>query len=151
MTAEIIVPIGLFTLIGFIVWIVMNTSRQRAQMKATADFNAGILNRISSLKDFSEFVQTERGAKFMDNLATERASSGPRDRVLRTTQVGTILTTLGLGLLFMAWHLRSDAAMFIAGITLSLGLGFLISAGVSYWLAKSLGVLHPDGSGSSAE
>jgi hypothetical protein len=147
----VIVPLGFFALIGFIVWIVANTSRQRAHIKATADFNAGILNRISSLKDFSEFVQTEQGAKFMDSLAAERASSGPRDRVLRTAQVGIIVTTLGLGLLFVAWHLRSDDAMFTAGITLSLGLGFLLSSGVSYWLAGSLGVLPPKGPGGAAQ
>jgi hypothetical protein len=151
MAVEILVPLGLFTLIGFIVWIVMNTWRQRAQLKATADFNAGILNRISSLRDFSEFVQTEQGAKFMDSLAAERASSGPRDRVLRTTQVGVVVTAVGLGLLFMAGHLRSEDAMFAAGITLSLGLGLLLSSAVSYWLARSLGVLHPKGPGSAAQ
>jgi hypothetical protein len=115
----IIVPFGFFALIGFLVWIVMDTSRQRAQIKATADFNAGILIRISSLKDFSDFVQTDHGAKFMDSLTAERASSGPRDRVLRTTQVGIVVATLGLGLLIMAWRLRLDDAMFVAGITLS--------------------------------
>ncbi len=151
MAVEIIVPLGFFAMTGFIVWIVMSAWGRRAQMKATADFNAGILNRISSLKDFSDFVQTEQGAKFMDSLTAERASSGPRDRVIRTTHVGIIVTMLGLGLLFMARHLQSDDGMFVAGITLSLGLGFLISAGVSYWLAKSLGVLPPDGPGRPAE
>jgi hypothetical protein len=145
MQPQIVVPLGFFTLIGFLVWVVMNSRRQRAQIKATADFNAALLNRITSFKDFSEFLQTDHGAKFMDSLTAERASSGPRDRVLRTTQVGVIVTTLGLALLFMAWHLRSDDAIFIAGVTLALGLGFLISSGVSYWLAQSLGVLHPDG------
>ena len=151
MAVEIIVPLGAFALTGFIVWIVTNAWHQRAQVKAAADFNAGILNRISSFKDFSEFLQTEQGAKFMDSLTAERASSGPRDRVLRTAQVGIVVTALGLGLLFMAWHLRSDDAMFTAGITLSLGLGFLLSSGVSYWLARSLGVLPPKGFGGAAQ
>lgn len=135
-----LVPLSFFGLVAFIAWLVVTGIRQRNQTRAMADFNAKLLERVSSFKDFSEFLQTEQGARFMD-LSSQPRSSAAGDRVIRTTQVGIILGALGAGLLFMAYQVRSDDAVFIGGVTLSLGVGFLISAVASYVLARSLGVL----------
>jgi hypothetical protein len=135
-----LIPLGFFGLVAFIVWVVVTGFRQRNHTRAMADFNAKLLERISSFKDFSEFLQTDQGARFMD-LSLQPRSSNAGDRVIRTTQVGIVLSALGAGLLFMAYQVRSDDAVFIGGVTLSLGVGFLISAVVSYILARSLGVL----------
>lgn len=138
-----LVPLGFFALVAFIVWVVVGGFRQRNHTRAMIDFNAKLLERVSSFKDFSEFLQTDQGVRFMDTLSSQPRSSNAGDRVIRTTQGGIVLSALGAGLLFMAYQVRSDDAVFIGGVTLSLGVGFLISAAASYILARSLGVLAP--------
>ena len=141
----IIVP-SLFVMLGFIVWVLTTGWQRRQRMKLVTDFNARLLDRLGSVKDFSEFMQTEAGAQLMGTLASEPSVAGPPERILRAVQLGIVLMTLGGGLLFLG---RSpsleghDAFNNLGVIALSLGAGFLLSSGASYWLAASLGVLHP--------
>jgi hypothetical protein len=145
----IILPI-LFSMIAFIAWTAMSTLQRRHHLKLMTDFNSRLLERIGSVKDFSEFLQTDGGAKFMNSLTVERGASGPRERILRTTTIGIVVSALGLGFLFLSRHFGTDAyssdmdeVLLIFGvIALSIGLGCLVSAAVSYYLARVLGVLE---------
>jgi hypothetical protein len=139
---EIIIVPALFTTIGFIVWVVVNGWQRRHHLRLMTDFNSRLLDRIGSVKDFSEFLQTEGGAKLLESL-TIRAT--PRDlkiTVLRTVQSGIVTFVLGLGFLYLAWHFairysRPDYEAFtvVGVIFVSLGVGFLVSGGVAYRLA----------------
>ena len=136
---SVIIPLAGLALVAFSIW--ERQSRQRAVM----DFNMRLLERVSSLKDFGDFVQTEQGAKMLDSLRAERPSMGPLDRVLHATFIGVVATVVGVGLLMLASYFDADAAAFAGGIALALGLGFLIASAVSYRLARTLGVLEtPD-------
>jgi hypothetical protein len=147
----ILIPLGFFGMVGFIIWTVVSSRRRQEQTRLVADFNTRLLDRIGSFKDFSDFLQTDGGAKFLENLSTERGSIGPRRSILRAVQAGVVLVALGLGCLFLAWSLtaadpRSHEVFTILGvIVLSLGLGCLLAGGVSYRLIKTLGILDlPD-------
>ena len=150
---EIIIVPALFIMVGFIIWVVVNGWQRRLRLKLTTEFNSKLLDRIGSVKDFNEFLQTEGGAKFMDGLTVERSSTRPQDSILRASQIGIVLVTLGLGLLVLDWYFGvryagagdTEVLTVIGVIAVSLGLGFLISAGVSYRLARMLGVLDRDG------
>jgi hypothetical protein len=137
------IPLAGMALTGFVVWIVVAAWKHRTETRAAAEFNSKLLDRISSFKDFSEFAQSEQGAKMIRGLPAELRSAGPRDRILRAVSSGAVVTTVGAGLLVMAMLMGSNHTFFIGGVTLSLGLGLLISGGVSYVLAKSLGVIEP--------
>ena len=137
------IPLAGIALTGFIVWIVVAAWRHRTETRAAAEFNTRLLERISSFKDFSDFVQTEQGAKMMRGLPTELHSAGPRDRLLRAVSSGVIITSLGVGVLVMTDIMESIQLLFIGGVTLALGIGLLLSAAVSYFVAKSLGALEP--------
>jgi len=79
--------------------------RQRSlRLKLTTEFNSKLLDRIGSVKDFNDFLQTEGGVKFMDSLTVERSSSRPQDSILRATQIGIVLIMLGLGVLALGLH-----------------------------------------------
>lgn len=138
-----LLPLAGMALTGFVVWIIVAGWRHRTETRAAAELNSRLLERISSFKDFSEFVQSEQGAKMMRGAVTESRSSGPRDRILRAVSSGVVVTTVGAGLLVMARLIGIETIFFIGGVTLSLGLGLLISGGVSYVLAKSLGAIEP--------
>ena len=60
-------------------------------------------------------------------------------------QKGIILTLLGFGFLLLAFKFHrddpGDVFMVIGTVGLSLGIGFLLSAGASYRLSKSMGIL----------
>jgi hypothetical protein len=150
---DIIIVPALFIMIGFIIWVVVNGWQRRLRLKLTTEFNSKLLDRIGSVKDFNEFLQTEGGAKFMDGLTIERSSTRPQDSILRASQIGIVLITLGCGCLVLDWYFSvryasagdTEVLTVIGVIAASLGLGFLISAGVSYRLARMLGVLDRDG------
>jgi len=143
MGSEIIIVPFIFSTIGFIVWVVVNGWQRRQQVKQLTDFNSRLLERIGSVKDFNEFLQTDSGAKFMDKVTAGGTPPDVRMTILRAVQTGLVLLALGAGQLLLAWILRSrfgDSEMFtITGvIALSLGVGFILSGGASYRLASGM-------------
>jgi hypothetical protein len=139
------IPLAGMALTGFVVWLLVAGWKHRTETRAAAEFNTRLLERISSFKDFSDFVQSEQGAKMMRGISSEVRSSGPADRILRAVSAGIVITMLGLGLCFMAIFVNSGAAVFLGGVTTALGIGFLMSAAVSYRIAKSIGLVEPSG------
>jgi hypothetical protein len=145
---EIIIVPALFFMIGYIVWVLTNAWHRSRRLKMVTDFNSKLLDRLGSVKDFSEFLQTGAGGRFMQDLGSEpQPASGPQERILRAAQLGTVLICLGLGLLLLSFFsptsLESALAEFNAfgTIALSLGIGFVLSAVASYRLARTLGLL----------
>ena len=144
MNTEMVVLPAFFGMISFVIWAVMNGWQRRNQFRLMSEFNSRLLDRLGSMKDFSDFLQTEGGAELMDALTAKRGMTDARERILRATQAGVIFATLGLGFLFLGWRYsfaNHDAFTVLGVIALSLGLGFLFSSGTSYWLARTLGVL----------
>lgn len=139
------IPLAGMALTGFVVWLIVSGWKHRTETRAAAEFNNRLLERMSSFKDFSDFVQSEQGAKMVRGVSSEVRSSGPADRILRAVSTGIIMTMLGLGFCLMAIFVQWGVAVFLGGITIALGIGFLISAAVSYRIAKSIGLVEPSG------
>ena len=145
MGSEVIIVPFIFSTMGFVVWVAFNGWQRRQQVKLLTDFNSRLLERIGSVKDFTEFLQTDGGAKFIDRVTAGGTPPDIRMTILRAVQTGLVLLALGVGLLLLAWILRArypfgDAEVFtITGvIALSLGVGFLLSGGASYRLASGM-------------
>ena len=145
---ELIIAPAAFILIGFVIWMVANAWQRRLQVKLVTDFNSRLLDRIGSVKDFSEFLQTDGGAKLLDSLTVERSAAiRPQHGILRALQTGIVLAMLGLGLLGLGWYFSVRYASFgdyavltvIGVIALSLGAGFMLAAAASYRVASMLG------------
>jgi hypothetical protein len=145
MGSEVVIAPVFFSMMAFIVWTVVNSWQRHQQLKLMAEFNGRLIERIGSVKDFSEFLQTEGGGRLLNTLTIERSSTGVHERILRASALGVVFIAVSIGLLFLAWHfnLRGEGAAFtvVGVILLSLGLGCLLSSGVSYRLARALGVL----------
>ena len=146
MGSEIIIVPFIFATIGFIVWVLVSGWQRRQQIRVMTDFNTQLLERMGSVKDFSEFLATDGGAKFIDRV-TAAGGTRPEIRmtILRSVQTGLVLFALGVGLIVLAWFLRSDFpygethVFSVSGtIALSLGVGFLLSAVASYRLASAM-------------
>ena len=145
MGSEIIIVPFIFSTIGFIVWVLVAGSQRRQHIRVMTDFNNKLLDRMGSVKDFSEFLQTDGGAKFIDRVTAGGTRPEIRWTILRSLQTGLVLFALGVGLIVLAWVLRSDFpygethVFSVTGtIALSLGVGFLLSAAASYRLASAM-------------
>src|SRR5438093_6118988 len=101
MHEEIVILPAMFGMFAFVVWVIVNGWPRRQQVKAMAEFHGRLIERLGSVKDFSDFLQTEGGVKFMDTLTAERGSTGPRDRILRGVQSGVVCTAVSGGFLFL--------------------------------------------------
>jgi len=136
--------------IVFLPWILFNAWLRSERLKRIAEFNNRLFDRLGSGKDFVDFLQTEGGARFMENLATDRGSEGlfggsssPKHAILRAMQTGIVFFTLGGGLTLLSRFFENHETLTIIGvIALSLGVGFLISTVASYRMARTLGVLE---------
>jgi hypothetical protein len=149
MGSEIIIVPFLFSTIGFIVWVVVNGAQRRQQVRQLTDFNSKLLERIGSIKDFSEFLQTDGGAKFMERLTAGGTPPDVRMTILRSVQTGLVLLALGTGLLVLSAIFRREypygetEVFTVTGvIALSLGFGFLLSGGASYRFASTMQRRH---------
>lgn len=146
---EIIIAPAFFAMVGFIVWIVVTGWLRRQQLKVKTEFNGRLIERIGSVKDLSEFLQTEGGTSLLNSFTIERGSTGVHERILRSSALGIITMAVGVGFLYLGRSVTtfSDHETFtvVGVIALSLGIGCLLSSGVSYGLARMLGVLDGNG------
>lgn len=154
---EIIIVPALFTMIGFVVWTVVTGAQRREQVKRMAEFNSRLLDKLGSVKDFNDLLQTDAGVRLVGGVTAERAMTPARERILRAVQMGIVFASVGAGFLYLAstpfagsrFSTDSQEALLIFGVIgLSLGIGLLVSSGASYVLARSLGVLGGESSNS---
>ena len=141
MNEEVILFPIFFSLIGFIVWTTLSTIRRFRTEKLQAQLQTKLLDKFGSGQELLAYVQSEGGKRLLESLTTEQHT--PYGRILGAAQGGTILLLLGIALLFLRSRVTGgDEGLLVAGtIVFTLGLGFGVSAAVSYFLSKSFGLL----------
>lgn len=142
--AVTMVLVALFATIGWVIYLAAETSRRQRRIKAQAELHGRLLDKFSTANEVVEFLQTPGGAQFVNNFSSEREE--PSNGILRSTHRGIILVIVAAGCLFLSWYYRDageNPLLVIGVILLCLGIGFLVSAGVSHRLAKSLGLAQP--------
>ncbi len=141
--SDVVFFISFFGMVSFVVWAAINGWQRRQHVKLVTDFNNRVLERLGSMKELSEFLHSDGGDRLMKVLTAERASFGPRDRILVSVQTGVVFVTVGLGLFFVGGRATGDeheALRVISAIVLSLGVGLILSSAASFWGARHLGM-----------
>jgi hypothetical protein len=116
---------------GWIIYLVAGLARRRQQ----ATMQKHLLDKFASAQDFAEFIQTPAGQKYVMGF-TDTVTS-PRNSILGSIRIGFVLMFLGMGCLAGAhggW-----LTVRIGWISFLVGIGFLISSAVSYFLVKKAG------------
>jgi len=133
---------GVFALAGWVAWLVAR--RRRERLEGQLDIQRRIVDRFATSSEFTEFATSEGGRRFVESLSTEHESHV--ERILGSVRKGVVLTTLGAGLwLLVAWNPRDFEAGGVFGtLALAAGIGYLVSARVSYRLSARWGLLPPD-------
>jgi len=156
----VIVLLSAMTALYLIIAAGFNGRKAGILIRARAELQTKVLDRLGSGREVIEFSQTEGGKQFIEALSVESlegnpSKGSPTERILGSIQKGIILTLLGLGFLALAWkyHREDPGDLFtvIGVVGLSLGVGFLLSAGVSYRLSRSMGLLSSDAPVTSKE
>ena len=122
-----VVLIAAWGTLGTFLYIVATTlrRRQRHQMQQH------VLDKFSSAKDFSDFVQSPAGQRYVMSFADTAASA--RSSILNSVRIGIVLLFAGLGLMFL-----NAAGWRIGFVIIGVGVGFLASAWIAYGLARKL-------------
>src|SRR5262245_54117834 len=128
----IIVPLGAFCMVSWIVYTIVTGLRGWHQQRVIGQFQAKLLDRIGSVNELGAFLNTETGARFLKGLTTASESeAGPHARILRAVQTGAVLATLGTGLYLYGWLTPTipgdltNSINAIATILFGVGAGFL--------------------------
>ena len=142
-----VITVSFFGMIAWIVYVIVDGKRRRERIKVFTDFHTKLMDRMSSPAEFSAFMQSPGGQRFLATLQTERG--GPKAAIMRSVHTGTIMLALSIGLLFLqrleVWNSEARAAVtFFGVIVFTLGVGFLVSAGLSWRLGRSLGVMDDE-------
>jgi hypothetical protein len=142
MGGEIVLFPCLFLLFGFVVWTIFSTIRRYKTAKLQAGLQAKLLEKFGSGQELLEYVQSDAGKQLMESLTMEQGT--PHGRILGAAQVSVILVLLALALLFLRGRVSGGEEGFLVSgtIVLSLGVGFGLSAALSYFLSKSFGLLN---------
>jgi hypothetical protein len=119
--------------------------------KMQSDVHGKLIERFTSNQELASYMQTEAGRKFLEAapipVAFDQHQHVPSAiaRVLTPLQAGIVMVLLGLGLLSLQQAgPDTQIPMRILGtLVLAPGIGFIISAGVSWFLAQRLGLM-PD-------
>lgn len=140
--------------LGTLLWLVrmfIENRRWSRTFKLQSDVHAKLIDRFSSSQELAVYMETGAGKRFLEAapipVGIERDQRMPNAvaRVLTPLQVGVVMVLLGVGFLLLR-RVSPDMniAMVVLGtVILMPGIGFILSAGITWVLAGRLGLI-PD-------
>lgn len=144
--------IGITITIIAILWLTrmfVENRRWNRIFKMQSDVHGRLIEKFTNNQDLAAYMQTEAGRKFLEAapipVAFEQNQRVPSAvaRVLTPLQTGIVMVLLGIGLLSLQ-QVGPDTQIpmrILGTVVLMPGIGFIISAGVSWLLAQKLGLM----------
>lgn len=133
----------------FLVKTVVEHRRWQRAMKAQNDLNTKLIDRFASSEDLLAYIQSPQGKVLTEGpimpQTAARAMGAPLSRIFWSIQSGIVLGALGAGLMFVSSTGEPEVATFLHGVgvvVLMIGVGFTVSAVVSYVLSQRLGLVQ---------
>lgn len=140
--------------IGLVVWLIrtlVDYRRWSRLAKVQTDVHTKILDRFTANDDMLAYIQSPAGSKFLQSSpimldAGPRTLGAPLGRILWSVQGGLVLIAGGIGLQVVSGRLGNEATQPIHALgvlAVALGLGFVISAIISFVISHRLGLIEP--------
>ncbi|MGA9670581.1 MAG: hypothetical protein WBQ94_15325 [Terracidiphilus sp.] len=138
--------------LGTIIWLLrqfLENRRWSRIFKLQSEVHSRLIDKFSTNQELALYMATDAGKRFLEaapisaGIEPEQPVPNAVARVLTPLQIGIVLVLLGIGL-FLLRHVSHDAEapMLIFGtVVLMPGLGFIISAAVTWVLAARLGLM----------
>ena len=149
---------GFAMAVGLLVWLIrtlVDYRRWSRLAKVQTDAHTKLLDRFTANEDLLAYIQSPAGAKFLESSpialdAAPRSVGAPLGRILWSVQGGVVLIAGGIGLHIVGGR-AADAASQAASqslhalgvIGIALGVGFVISAIISFVISQRMGLIEP--------
>jgi hypothetical protein len=142
------------TIVAVVTWLIrllVDYRRWNRLAKVQAEAHTKLLDRFTANDELIAYVQSPAGNRFLQSapIALDpgtRRLGAPISRILWSAQVGLVVMMAGFGFQYVSGHVDADAQQplyAIGTVALFIGLGFLLSAGVSYLLSHRLNLFDP--------
>jgi len=139
--------------IGLLVWLIRTMTdyrRWNRLAKVQTDAHSKILDRFTANEDLLAYIKSPAGAKFLESSpitldAGPRSVGAPLGRILWSVQAGLVLAALGIGLQVVSGRVTDDASQplnALGVLAIAVGLGFVISAIISFLISRRLGLIE---------
>ena len=139
--------------IGLITWLIRTIIDYRRWIrlaKVQTDVHTKILDRFTANDDLLAYIQSPAGSKFLESSqikldAGPRSVGAPLGRILWSVQGGVVLIAGGIGLQVVSARVADDASQplhALGVLAIALGLGFVISAIISFVISQRLGLIE---------
>ncbi len=131
----------------FLTWIILTSIRRVMTARAQSAVQEKLFARIDSAESLAALTSTDSGRLFLESLTLEKPEpTSPHRRILNGVQVGVVLTTFGLAMMYLHHVKVTDGPeLLVLGTgALGIGVGFLIAAAASLGLSRSLGLIGHD-------
>jgi hypothetical protein len=139
--------------IGLLVWLIrtfIDYRRWSRLAKVQTEVHTKLLDRFTANDDLIAYIQSPAGSKFLESApikldAGPRSVGAPLGRILWSVQGGLVLTAGGIGFLFVSGRVAEEAAQSLHALGvlgIALGIGFVISAIISFAISHRLGLIE---------
>jgi hypothetical protein len=135
----------------WLVHVLLENRRWNRIFKLQTDVHGKLIERFGTSQEVLTYMSTEAGKRFLEatpiavGIEPSQPMPSPVARVLTPLQIGIVMTLLGIGLISLRHSVPDgEAPLLVLGtVILMPGLGFIISAGVTWVLGRHLGLM-PD-------
>jgi len=143
-------------ILGALLWlthVLLENRRWGRIFQLQTDVHGRLIERFGTSQEVLTYMSTDAGKRFLEatpiavGFERQPPVPSPVARVLTPLQIGIVMTLLGVGLLSLR-HSVTDGAialLVIGTVVLMPGLGFIISAGITWVLARHLGLMPESG------
>ena len=143
--------VGFLIALTWLVRVFLENRRWSRVFKLQSEVHGKLIDKFSSNQELASYMETESGKRFLEAapipVSIEPAQRVPNAvaRVLTPLQLGIVLVLLGIGLLLLrhAGPEMETPMLLLGTVVLMPGIGFIISAGITWLLAARLGLM-PD-------
>jgi hypothetical protein len=144
--------LGFACFLGALIWLIrsfLENRRWSRIFKLQSEVHGKLIDKFGSSQELAAYMETEAGKRFLEaapipvGFEQEKRIPNAIARVLTPLQIGIVLVLLGLGCyLLRSASTDTNIPMLVFGtLALMPGLGFIISAGVTWVLAGRLGLM----------
>lgn len=153
---NLMVLLIIVTITTGVIWLVRTAIEHRRwqrSMRAQTDLNTKLIDRFSSSEELLAYLQSPAGKTLIEPAALPQASprpmpmNAPLSRIFWSLQSGIVVGALGIGLMIVAGSVSSvevhESLRGFGIVLLLIGVGFAISAAVSFFLSQRLGLVQP--------
>jgi len=153
MLDQIVIFAGFGMAFGLLAWLtktLIDYRRWNRLSKVQTEVHTKLLDRFSNNEDVLAYIKSPAGSRFLESApialdAGPRSIGAPLGRILWSVQAGVVLVAGGVGMIIVAGRVAEEAAQpmhALGTLGIALGLGFVISALVSYLISHRLGLIE---------